>query len=70
MAQCFTVTCQSPPDVAYALEYTSSICNRAGYDVELELPEAYLETTDGAYFRQVPRPFSTFISDDPALSYI
>jgi hypothetical protein len=51
MAQCFTITCESPPDVAYAIEYTSSVCKRAGFDVKLELPEAYLDTTDGAYFK-------------------
>jgi len=51
MAQCLTITCQSPPDVAYAIEYTSSICGRAGVDVKLELPVAYLDTTDGAYFK-------------------
>jgi len=52
MAQCLTITCQSPPDVAYAIEYTSSICGRAGVDVKLELPVAYLvDTLDGAYFK-------------------
>jgi hypothetical protein len=51
MAQCLTITCESPPDVAYAIEYTSSICGRAGVDVKLELPISYLDTTDGAYFK-------------------
>ena len=51
MTQCLVLACQSPPDVAYAVEYTTSICGRAGVKVQLELPDTYLRTEDGAYFR-------------------
>ena len=51
MTQCLVLACQSPPDVAYAVEYTTSICGRAGVKVQLELPDNYLRTADGAYFR-------------------
>lgn len=51
MSQCLALTCKSPPDVAYAMEYTTSICKRAGETVVLQLPETYLQTADGAYFR-------------------
>ena len=51
ITQCLVLGCQSPPDLAYAMEYATSICGRAGVNVQLELPEEYLDTMDGAYFR-------------------
>jgi hypothetical protein len=51
MSQCLVITCQSPPDVAYAIEYASSICSRAGKGITLQLPEEYLDSVDGAYFK-------------------
>jgi hypothetical protein len=51
MSQCLVLACESPPDVAYAIEYASSICGRAGKEVKLQLPAEYLDTVDGAYFR-------------------
>lgn len=51
ITQCLVLGCQSPPDLAYAMEYATSICGRAGVKVKLELPEEYLDTVDGAYFR-------------------
>lgn len=59
MSQCLVLACKSPPDVAYAVEYTASICGRAGEKVQLQLPEAYLQTVDGAYFRSADHTHSS-----------
>ena len=43
MTQCFVQQCESAPDAAYATEFAHTICEKAGYEVEFVLPEAYME---------------------------
>ncbi|WWD09407.1 hypothetical protein V865_007530 [Kwoniella europaea PYCC6329] len=50
MGSCLPVVCKSAPDVAYAVEYGENWCHRAGVEVEITLPESYLNTANGTYF--------------------
>lgn len=50
LSACLASECKSAPDAAYASEYGTSICRRAGVDVEVKLPEAYLSAAAG-YFQ-------------------
>lgn len=42
MSTCLAARCESAPDAAYAAEFATSVCKRAGVDVEVVLPESYL----------------------------
>ncbi|WWC86256.1 uncharacterized protein L201_001129 [Kwoniella dendrophila CBS 6074] len=51
MSSCLPLVCDSPPDVAYAVEYGENWCKRAGVNVKLQLPESYLNSYNGSYFK-------------------
>ncbi|WVQ85397.1 hypothetical protein IAT38_007562 [Cryptococcus sp. DSM 104549] len=52
MSQCLPLVCTSAPDVAYAVEYGTSFCERAGVkDVVIPLPADYLASANGTYFQ-------------------
>ncbi|CAD6582531.1 MAG: hypothetical protein TREMPRED_003315, partial [Tremellales sp. Tagirdzhanova-0007] len=42
MSLCLVQTCRSAPDAAYAVEYGTSFCKRAGVAVNITLPAGYL----------------------------
>lgn len=51
MSLCLPVKCSSAPDVAYAVEYGTSLCHRAGVeDVVISIPQSYLDGVNGSYF--------------------
>ena len=50
LAACLASQCESAPDAAYAAEFATSICDRAGVNVEVKLPDAYV-TAAAEYFQ-------------------
>ncbi|WVQ70901.1 hypothetical protein IAR50_000426 [Cryptococcus sp. DSM 104548] len=50
MSLCLPEYCSSAPDVAYAMEYATGFCARAGVAVKIKLPESYLSGANGTYF--------------------
>ncbi|KAK8865952.1 hypothetical protein IAR55_001101 [Kwoniella newhampshirensis] len=52
MSECLPITCDSPPSVAYAVEYGTSFCQRGGADnVVIPIPQDYLDSPNGTYFK-------------------
>ena len=52
MEQCLATNCVSAPDAAYGAEYGKSWCKRAGVDVDVELPAAFVQAASD-YFECV-----------------
>ncbi|WWD17857.1 hypothetical protein CI109_102301 [Kwoniella shandongensis] len=52
MSLCLPMICNSPPSIAYAIEYGESFCSRAGAkNVVIPIPESYMESINGTYFK-------------------
>jgi len=49
MSECFTQTCISAPDAAYAVEYGRVFCQRAGVETTLQLPETYVQAASASF---------------------
>ena len=52
MSTCLSETCVSAPDAAYAIEYGTSFCAKAGVKVNITLPESYMSAASD-YFQWV-----------------
>jgi len=46
-----TTRCTSAPDYVYALEYGTRYCKRAGVAVKFDIPQWFLESPGGAYYK-------------------
>ena len=66
MPVCLMSACRSAPDVAYAIEFGSRWCDKAGVDVSetLALSENYTQGLAREYFQYVPP------SPAPLLRYV